>query len=200
MRPISSSVMTAKLWASAPVPAVVGTATIGPPGREVRAVVLELPDRAIVGGPEVDRLGGVHRRPAADRRRRPCRRSPNARRRRAPRSTVDAPGFGSTSAKTPAAMPAAASTLEDRSTTPARRTPGSVTTNDARRHRPRRPPRGVARSAPTPKQHAVAQDHLEPAIGQRASADDLDDRVGRGVAPDRQPAPAAERRGTSARW
>ncbi len=59
--------MTAKLWASAPVPAVVGTATIGRPGVEVRAVVLELPDRAIVDRPEVDRLRGVHRRPAADR-------------------------------------------------------------------------------------------------------------------------------------
>ena len=59
--------MTAKLCASEPVPAVVGTATIGQAGRQVRAVVLELPDRAVVDGSEVDRLGRVHRGTAADR-------------------------------------------------------------------------------------------------------------------------------------
>ena len=75
---------------------------------------------------------------------------PKARSAVAPRSTVEAAGFGSTSSKTRVSTPASASTASARSTTPEARTPGSVTTKT------REPPAAATTSgsraiAPTPK-------------------------------------------------
>ena len=66
------------------------------PGREVRTVVLEIPDGQVVGRAQVEGLGGVHRRAATDRDDDRAAEPEGRAAPRAPRSTVEAPGFGST--------------------------------------------------------------------------------------------------------
>ena len=115
---------------------------------------------------------------------------PQGRRRRARRST--APGFGSTSSKTPVSMPAASSTSSDPvDDARTRRTPGSVTTKARRAAGRARRASGRPLDRADPEPDAVAQAHLERAVGERGSRSDLEHVVDARVAPDRQPAPAA---------
>ena len=157
--------MTPKLCASEPVPAVVGTATIGTAGRQVRAVVLELPDGTVVRRTEVDRLGGVHRRSAADRDDDRARQAEvaQARPRRARRSR---PPGSARPRRTRRSRARRVEGVEDRVDDPGRRTPGSVTTKT------REPPAAATTSGsrcdrPDPEPDPVAQDHLERAIRER---------------------------------
>ena len=145
---------------------------------------------SVVRGAQVERLGRVHRRAAADRHDDRAV-SPKSRSAAAPRSTVEAPGFGSTSAKTAVSRPAAASTPSTRSMTPDP-TDARVGHHEDPRATGRGDHLGESLDRADPEQDPVAQDDLDLPIGQRASRD-LDDGVGRRVAADRQPAPAAGR-------
>ena len=147
----------------------------GTTGGQRRAVVVELPDgQRVVGGPQVERLGGVHRRAAADRHDDRALEAEGAAAppRHARRSRR--PGSARPRRTSPVSRPASASTARTRSTTPERRTPGSVTTNT------REPPAAATSSgsraiAPTPKYDPVAQHDLDLAIGEAGHGSDLDD-------------------------
>ena len=148
----------------------------------------------VVGGAEVDapwpRPSTSRHRPATT----TVPSSPKSRQAAAPRSTVDgSPGSARPRRTARSSRPAAARTLEDAvdDARPDGR-PGRSRRRRAR-HRPLATTSGSRSMAPTPKQDAIAQDDLERPVGQAASLSDLQHRIGRGVAPDRQPAPAAER-------
>ena len=72
----------------------------------------------------------------------------------------------------------------------AARRPGRSRRRRASR-RPRRRPRGSRSIAPTPNRTRLRSVISNRPIGERVTSADLEHRVGRGVAPDRQPAPAA---------
>ena len=142
--------MTPNELVSAPVPAVVGTATTGRPG------VKEAPSYSsshTVSGSLAARRSralavSIEEPPPIATTTVPS--SPKVRSAAAPRSTVEAAGFGSTSSNSAVSTPASARTASARSTTPDARTPGSVTTKT------REPPAAATTSgsraiAPTPK-------------------------------------------------
>ena len=132
-----------------------------PAGDEIRAVVFEVPDRSIVGGAQIDRLGGVHRRAAADghddrpveaaraggqpRRVRPWRARDSARRRRRPSP-------GACRRRSPARRH------------PAACTPGSVT------RKTREPPVAATTSDRRPTSPAPNSTRLRSVISMRRSA------------------------------
>ena len=140
----------------------------GPAGRQVGAVVLQVPD-----GPGRSRRAGrapwpcpstSRRRPA----RRPCPSSPKARSASAPRSTVEAPGFGSTSAKT-AGLEAGCGEHAEDAVDDARPADARVGHHEHPRATGRGDHLGESLDRADPEQDPVAQDDLELAVGQRAS-------------------------------
>ena len=137
----------------------------GPAGGQVRAVVLQVPDGQVVRGAQVERLGRVHRRAAADRHDDRAATARSRAARRAPRSTVEAPGFGSTSAKTAVSTPAAASTPSTRSMTPDPRD-ARVGHDEHARAAGRGDHLGESLDRADPELDPVAQDDLDPAVGQ----------------------------------
>ena len=141
--------MTANEFVSAPVPAVVGTATTGRPGaRSGPSYSSSQTGRSLLARRSSALAASIDEPPPTGTT--TVSSSPNSRSAAAPRSTVEAPGFGSTSSNTADSRPAAARTARTSSMTPEPWTPGSVTTKT------REPPAAATTSgsrpiAPTPK-------------------------------------------------
>ena len=135
------------------------------PGQRGRPVVVELPDRhrslaarramALAVSIAEPPPTGTTTVPSSPKRAGPPRRAPRSRR----------PGSARLRRSTPASTPAACEHAHDRSTTPDRRTPGSVTTKT------REPPTAATTSGsraidPTPNSTRFRRVDLEPAVGQ----------------------------------
>ena len=119
------------------------------------------------------RLGRVHRRSAADRHddraRQPERRAGAA----APRSTVAAAGFGSTSSKTAGREAGRRERVDDRIDDPGP-PDARIGHDEGARAAGRGDHLGESLDRPDPEQDPVAQDHLELAVGQARHRDDLE--------------------------
>ena len=188
--------MTANGWASEPVPAVVGTATIGRPGASVGpSYSISQIGMSLAARSAIALAASIADPPPSATTTVPC--SPTARSVVAPSSTVAPDGFGSTSLNIVAAIEAASRTSSASAATPATTTPGSVT------RKARAPPAaatssGSRRSAPTPN-----TTRLRSVISSSRSARPVTAAPrapGRGSCRDGRSASAdSRRRGTSAR-
>ena len=190
--------MTAKLCASEPVPAVVGTATIGRPGVRSGPSYSSSQTGTVVGGAEVDRLGRVHRRSAADR---DDDRAGQAEVAQAAGAALDGRG-----------RRVRLDLVEDRRSAgrprrgrrgPARRSRPHGRPDRSRRrpasHRPRRPPRGVARSRPTPNSTRLRSVISKLPIGEACHISGPRPRVDRSCRAGPSASAGSRTRGTSAR-
>ncbi len=170
----------------------------GTTGGQRRAVVVELPDgQRVVGGPEVERLGGVHRGAATDRHDDRALQA-EGESAAAPRSTVEAAGFGSTSSNTAVSRPALGQHGED-----AIDDAGAADARIGHDEDPRATGRGdqlgESRDRADPEVHPVAQHDLDLAIGEAGHVSDLDDLVDRWCRAGRSASAGSRPRGTSAR-